>query len=123
MSTIPKAPTKKAPTKAAVKKAEPAKPAAVKKAEPVKQAPATKPEPAPQATTYTMGSAKYNPRVEHNAIAWDKVKAFITIKGKGKATHTQLCEVLKDHHSKTGETHHDFIGYLERRGTIAKLEA
>lgn len=78
--------------------------------------------PAPSSAVYVMGEAKYNPRVEHNAEAWSKVVAAITIKGKGKASHAELCEVLAAHFTKVTENHHDFIGYMTRRGSL-KIQA
>ena len=72
---------------------------------------------------YKMGTGKYNPRAEHNAIAWENVTAAITIAGKGTATHGELLKTLTKHATKwsaeTEENHHDFIGYLERRDAIA----
>jgi hypothetical protein len=59
--------------------------------------------------------------VEHNEVAWAKVKTAITIKGKGQATYGELCEALKAHALKAGEDHHGFIGYIERRGAIVKV--
>jgi len=68
----------------------------------------------PSQVFYKLGPGTYTPRVEHNAVAWEYVQKAIS-KGKGKATHAQLCAVLKSHFVKEDETHHDFIGYLERR--------
>ena len=103
MTTTTTAPVKAAPVKVA----------------PVKVATTTTAD----ARTYAMGKGKYNPRVEHNSVAWDKVKAAITIKGKGKATHAELCAALDTHFTKADETHHDFIGYMERRDAITVVKA
>lgn len=78
--------------------------------------------PAPMGELYGMGEAKYSPRVEHNSVAWEKMQSAI-IKGKGKATHAELCAALDEHFKKTGEHHHDFIGYMTRRGSIKVLAA
>lgn len=68
----------------------------------------------PTEVIYKVGPGKYNPRVKHNAVAWEKVQKALSA-GKGKATHQQLCEALKNHFTKEDETHHDFIGYLQNR--------
>ena len=68
----------------------------------------------PAELMYKIGPGKYAPRVEHNAVAWEKVQDAIH-KGKGKASHVQLCEALKTHFVKEDQTHHDFIGYLQNR--------
>ena len=68
----------------------------------------------PTELMYKVGPGKYNPRVEHNLVAWEKVCSVLN-KGKGKASHAQLCEALKTHFVKEQETHHDFIGYLQNR--------
>lgn len=68
----------------------------------------------PAELMYKIGPGSYAPRVEHNAVAWEKVQDAIH-KGKGKASHVQLCEALKTHFVKEDQTHHDFIGYLQNR--------
>ena len=70
---------------------------------------------------YELGGAPYNPRVEHNEVAWDNIRKSIKDNG-GISTHKQLCEVLKNHHSKTGEHHQDFIGYMVRRGSLSVVK-
>lgn len=100
------------------------KPAAKRKPAAKKATPAKKDAVVPASSTvYVMGTGKYSPRVEHNEVAWSNVRQAITVKGKGKATHAELCEALKDHQKKTGEHHHDFIGYMERRHAIVRQEA
>lgn len=73
------------------------------------------------AEKYTMGEAAYNPRVNHNEVAWDNIRAALK-EGKGVVTHKRLCEVLKQHAAKTGQHHQDFIGYMVRRGSLAVVE-
>ena len=69
---------------------------------------------------YTLeGGAAYNPRVTHTQEAWAKLqKAF---GGKSIATHKQLADALSVHFTRTKENHHDFIGYMVRRGAIHKV--
>tara|TARA_R110000765_G_scaffold186189_1_gene291834 strand:- start:320 stop:664 length:345 start_codon:yes stop_codon:yes gene_type:complete len=59
----------------------------------------------------------YNPRVSHTQEAWQKVQSTMGI--KGEATHKQLCSALALHFTRTGENHHDFIGYMVRRKAIS----
>ena len=70
------------------------------------------------AVIYTIkNGAPYNPRVPHTMEAWDKVKKAMGI--KGVSTHKQLCDALAAHFTRTGENHHDFIGYMVRRKAIS----
>lgn len=76
----------------------------------IKDTKSTTPAPSnPSAVFYSKG-ADYNPRCPHNIAAWEAVSKAID-KGKGKASHADLCVALKNHHTKEGN-HHDFIGYL-----------
>ena len=70
------------------------------------------------AVLYTTkeGSA-YNPRVSHTQEAWSKVQDAMGV--KQQATHKQLCDALAAHFTRTGENHHDFIGYMVRRGAMS----
>ena len=60
---------------------------------------------------------KYAPRVIHTVEAWIKVQKCVD-EHKGKASYKQLCDVLAVHFTKTSENHHDFIGYMVRRGSL-----
>ena len=70
--------------------------------------------------SFKRGEAKYAPRVDHTVAAWDKVQAAL-IKGKGTATYKQLCDTLEVHFNRPDENHHDFIGYMVRRGALAEV--
>jgi len=62
-----------------------------------------------------VAGAKYNPRVSHTIEAWTKVQNCLGTKG---ATYADLCKALAQHFTKADENHHDFIGYMVRRGTV-----
>ena len=70
------------------------------------------------AVLYTTkeGSA-YNPRVSHTQEAWSKVQDAMGV--NQQASHKQLCDALAAHFTRTGENHHDFIGYMVRRGAMS----
>ena len=85
-----------------------------------KAKPATTEVKKPSEVFYTAGPGSYTPRVEHNAVAYDKVVVALK-KGKGKASHAELCAALKSHFVKEEQTHHDFIGYLQNRKTPALI--
>ena len=59
---------------------------------------------------------KYNPRKAHTIEAWEKVRKCMTV--KGVASHSELCDALCEHFTKTDENHHDFIGYMVRRSSL-----
>jgi len=65
----------------------------------------------------TKGGAPYNPRVSHTQEAWEKVQKAMGV--KQTATHKQLCDALASHFTRTGENHHDFIGYMVRRKAMS----
>ena len=80
--------------------------------------PKTKDAPPPATQRYALGEKAYNPRVEHTAVAWEKVRGCLIA---NKDSHAELCVALAEHATKEGENHHDFIGYLVRRGAIARI--
>ncbi len=68
-------------------------------------------------TFYQRGDSKYSPRVTHTEAAWEKVQKCLMAK-KNKASYKDLCDVLEHHFTKPDEDHHDFIGYMVRRGAL-----
>ena len=70
---------------------------------------------------YTIkDGAPYNPRVSHTQEAWTKLQAAFGV--KGVATHKQLADALSVHFTRSKENHHDFIGYMVRRGAIHEVK-
>jgi len=66
---------------------------------------------------YELGPGAYNPRCVHNAAAWERIQKAIQ-KGKGKASHAELCAVLAKHETKPDQNHHDFIAWICQRKQI-----
>lgn len=64
----------------------------------------------------SAGGVAYNPRVTHNAEAWDKVQAVLGT--NQRATHTELCAVLVEHFKYSAENHYNFINYMVRRKSL-----
>ena len=67
---------------------------------------------------YEIARLTYRPRKDHTRVAWEKVVAAIQA---GLTSHEELCRALDVHFSRVDENHHDFIGYMVRRGNLREV--